>query len=76
MPMRRATVAVRVLLGIAAISGCSRSSPRAVVAIERTHSYHRPTCPPVNMARTVMVTLEDAKAKKLTPCPLCHPDSI
>lgn len=56
--------------------GCGTTHGREVVAIPKTKTYHRAVCPPVHMARTLVVTVEEAHSMKLRPCLLCQPDSI
>ncbi len=60
--------------GLAAVSGCSHSGEREVLAIERTKTYHRSTCPPVHMAKTVLMTVSQADTLHLVPCPVCAPN--
>jgi hypothetical protein len=58
------------------LSGCSGTVHKEVFAIERTATYHRSKCPPVHMARTLLMTLDEAKALHLKPCPVCKPDLL
>jgi hypothetical protein len=60
----------------AGFCGCSGPHGRDVIVIQKTRTYHRAVCPPVNMARTTVVTVEEAQAMELRSCPLCQPDSI
>ncbi len=55
-------------------SGCSGAGHKEVFAIERTGTYHRSECPPVHMARTLLMSLQEARALHLKPCPVCKPD--
>jgi hypothetical protein len=57
-----------------AISGCGGAHERKVLVIEKTKTYHREGCPPVQMAKTEEVTLSEAKAMKFKACPICTPD--
>lgn len=62
------------------IAGCSggsgnAGSGREVVTIEKTKSYHTGACLRVCMARTRTMTIGEAKALGLKPCPGCKPDS-
>jgi len=66
---------VACLFTIVVINGCSGTSRHEVFGIERTGTYHRGGCPPVHMAKTVMMTREEARARHLKPCPVCKPDS-
>ncbi len=59
--------------GAVALSGCSGSG-QEVLAIERTRTYHRESCPVVRMAKTVTMTLAQASALNFTPCPACKPN--
>jgi hypothetical protein len=56
-------------------SGCGSTSQDKVLVVERTRSYHRATCPRVNMAYTLAMTREEAQALDCKPCPDCRPDS-
>jgi hypothetical protein len=58
------------------LSGCSGTGDKGVLAIERTGTYHRSECPPVHMARTLLMTLDEAKALHLKRCPVCKPDLL
>lgn len=60
------------ILFIAFIS-CGSKPAKIVVVIEKTKSYHTRDCSRVFMAKTKEMTREEAKAKKLTPCPYCKP---
>jgi len=55
---------------------CSGGNEKEVVAIEKTGTYHRPGCPLVNMAKTTLMTVAEARADHLKPCPECKPDTI
>ena len=68
------------MFGIAAalslLVGCSANlKPHEVLVIKKTNTYHREGCPPTNMAKTTIMTVEEAKAEKYKPCPVCKPDS-
>lgn len=66
-----------ILLGsITLLSGCTGRKEKEVIAIEKTKTYHREGCPPVNMAKTKFVTIAEAKAEHLKPCPTCKPDTL
>ena len=56
------------LIGFA---GCGSAQGHEVMVIEKTKSYHRPECPPVHMARIQEMTVNEAKARHFTPCPIC-----
>jgi hypothetical protein len=58
------------------LSGCSGTGYKEVLAIERTGTYHRSECPPVHMARTLLMSPDEAKALHLKPCPVCKPDLL
>jgi methylphosphotriester-DNA--protein-cysteine methyltransferase len=62
------------LLTLTGAAGCSTQTARYVVVIEKTQTYHRPDCRLVQMAKTTRMTLREAKAEHLKPCPLCKPD--
>ncbi|HUI65026.1 MAG TPA: hypothetical protein VL126_09305 [Bacteroidota bacterium] len=62
------------LLGLASLLGCSNVNSKEVFAIEKTGVYHRAECPPVHMAKAVPMSLEQARAEHLKPCPVCKPD--
>ena len=62
------------LLTVTGAAGCSAQTGRYVVVIEKTQTYHRPDCRLVQMAKTTRMTLREAKAEHLKPCPLCKPD--
>ncbi len=53
---------------------CARKPGEEVVVIEKTHSYHRPDCGQVIMARGIVLSREDAQVKNFRPCPYCQPD--
>lgn len=55
---------------------CGGVEGTEVIAIEKTKTYHRDGCPPVHMAKTLTMSLKEAKEEKLTPCPLCQPDRL
>ena len=59
--------------GTVMMCGCQSSGPAEVLAIEKTRMYHRKTCPPVHMARTVSMTISQARALHYSPCPICKP---
>jgi len=56
--------------------GCSGEHAKMVVAIEKTGTYHRPECPLVKMAKTQLMTVAEARAEHLKPCPACKPDTL
>ncbi len=58
------------------LPGCSGEKKETVVVtvIEKTKTYHRKECAPVHMARTIDMSLSEAKTKKLKACPVCKPD--
>ena len=72
MPIVLSTLLSLLLL----FSACSRGNGKEVVAIEKTGTYHRAFCPPVNMAKTKLMTVAEAKAEHLKPCPVCKPDTL
>ena len=74
--MKQSLVLVFAFSLVTALSGCSAGSHGEVLAIEKTGTYHRPGCPLVNMAKTTPMSVAEAKAEKLKPCPGCKPDSI
>lgn len=66
---------VCVLLGVL-FSACTSKSSKEVYAIEKTGTYHREVCPPVNMANAKEMTVAEAKAEHLQPCRVCKPDTL
>jgi len=54
--------------------GCGRRFDDQVVVVEKTRTYHRPTCSQVVMARVIVETRDEAKRKGYLPCPYCQPD--
>jgi methylphosphotriester-DNA--protein-cysteine methyltransferase len=58
------------------LSACTGGNNNKVVAIEKTGTYHREICSPVNMAKTKLMTVAEAKADHLRPCTVCKPDSL
>lgn len=72
--MRCRILAVALSLVTATLSGCSGGGDREVLAIEETKTYHRDTCPPVHMAKTIPMTVRQADALQYTPCPVCKPN--
>lgn len=61
---------------MAAWTGCSTNiGNNKVVAIEKTETYHLEGCPPTHMAKTTIMTVDEARAKNLKPCPACKADS-
>ena len=67
-------LAVSVLVIAAAGGGCAKNGgAHEVLAIPKTHSYHRETCSRVRMARTVPMTVDEARGAGYAPCPLCRP---
>ncbi len=69
-----AAVSFLVMSTAAVLSGCSGSSEPEVLAIKRTRTYHRETCPVVRMAKTTPMTVAQANALHFTPCPACKPN--
>lgn len=72
--MRGRILAAALYLLTPALSGCSGGGDREVLAIEETKTYHRNTCPPVHMARTIPMTVSQADSLHYTPCPVCKPN--
>jgi len=70
-----AVFAATALLLAAAAGGCTPGGAHDILAIPMTHSYHRPTCRRVMMARTERMTVGEARAAGYQPCPVCKPDS-
>jgi hypothetical protein len=56
--------------------GCAGYPPKEVVIIEKTHSYHRPECTKVMMAKTQYVLLTADISKTYKQCPYCKPDTL
>ena len=56
-------------------AGCSGSPEREVVVIRKTGTYHRADCPPVHMAKTMVMAVSEARAAHFKPCTVCKPDS-
>jgi methylphosphotriester-DNA--protein-cysteine methyltransferase len=54
--------------------GCGSRFDDKVAVIEKTRSYHRPTCSQVMMARATFETRDEAKRKGYVPCPDCQRD--
>jgi methylphosphotriester-DNA--protein-cysteine methyltransferase len=59
---------------LAMLPSCNGGSARTVVVVEKTKSYHRRTCPKLNMAQASAMGMEGAMARHLKPCPYCKPD--
>ena len=57
------------------LPACSGGKKDNVVVIEKTRTYHREACPPVHMAKTQEMTLNQAKGQNLRPCTVCKPDA-
>jgi hypothetical protein len=75
------SVAIITIFLIAASSsiftGCSRTLDKnEVIVIKKTDTYHKVTCPPVNMAKTTIMTVAEAKADHYKPCPAFASDSV
>ena len=68
------------LLVVSAFSlllGCSKTlGKNDVLVIKKTNTYHRENCPPVNMAKTTVMTVAEAKADNYKPCPAFKSDSV
>jgi hypothetical protein len=64
---------MRFALLLLLLTGCAGPGTREVVAIPKTHSYHTSRCPKVVMARTVAMTIEEARSLHLSACPGCRP---
>ena len=62
------------LLSAAMIGGCAAHAESDVYAIKKTASFHREDCFPVHMAKTIKMTVAEAKREQLRPCPLCKPE--
>jgi hypothetical protein len=58
------------------LQGCAGIHPRQVVAIARTNTYHREFCAPVHMAKTKVMSPEDARLLGMRACTVCKPDQI
>ena len=56
------------------LTGCSNRTSDYVYVIERTNTYHKKSCAPVNMAKTVMMTETKARQLHYHPCPACEHD--
>ncbi len=74
--MKKSFVLVVVLFVLSALSGCSTAHDREVIAVGKTGSYHRPGCFLIQMAKGTPMTVAEARAEKLKPCPGCKPDTI
>jgi methylphosphotriester-DNA--protein-cysteine methyltransferase len=75
--MNRRTIILLLLLVLPiGLYGCSGAKSNIVVVIEKTGTYHRPDCALVKMAKTVTMTIAQARADQLKPCPACKPDTI
>jgi uncharacterized lipoprotein YmbA len=61
------------VLALTLLAGCAAPRTRAVVAVLKTRSYHTAECPKVAMARTVRLSLEEARELRLNACPGCRP---
>ncbi len=73
---RFSSIVLALSLTIGTLTGCSPVGKNEVIAIPKTRSYHRPTCPLVNMARTKVMTVAEAKVDHFKPCPGCKPDTL
>jgi methylphosphotriester-DNA--protein-cysteine methyltransferase len=62
------------LVLVVMLVGCGSRFDDKVVVIEKTQTYHRPTCSQVVMARTEIETRAEARRKGYRPCPYCQPD--
>ena len=58
------------------VASCAQGRAKEVIAIRKTATYHRVGCPPVNMAKTEVMTVVEARHEHLRPCVVCKPDSI
>lgn len=67
-------VILHTLVLVVMFVGCGPRFDDKVVVIEKTRSYHRPTCSQVIMARASFGTRDEAKRKGYVPCPYCQPD--
>jgi methylphosphotriester-DNA--protein-cysteine methyltransferase len=75
--MRRSTFTIFLVLLLPVVfTSCSGANSKEFVAVEKTGTYHRPDCPLLKMAKTEMVTVAEAKAEHLKPCPACKPDTL
>jgi hypothetical protein len=72
---RRTIIFLLLLVPPIGLYGCSGAKSNIVV-IEKTGTYHRPDCALVKMAKTVTMTVAQARADHLVPCPVCKPDTI
>jgi methylphosphotriester-DNA--protein-cysteine methyltransferase len=68
-------LALSILVLLFLFSSCGPKFDDNVVVIEKTRTYHRPTCTQVAMAHTKAETRAQARAEGLLPCPSCKPDS-
>jgi hypothetical protein len=57
-----------------AIVGCGGAHEREVLVIEKTKTYHREGCPPVQMAKAEEMTLSEARRRDFKACLICTPD--
>ena len=67
----------RIGSGFAAVlflQGCAGIHTQQVVAIAKTHTYHREFCAPVHMAKTIVIYLDDARKLGMRACTACKPD--
>ena len=64
------------IFALVSLAGCGPKVKQGeVVAIEKTHTYHRENCPPTNMAKTKIMTVAEARSANYKPCPACKADS-
>ena len=57
-----------------ATAGCAARQRGEVVVIEKTRTYHTDACPKVNMAKTKIMTVAEARELHCLPCKACNPD--
>lgn len=65
-----------VLILLMALTGCTGANSKEVVVAEKSEFYHRPDCALVKMAKTISMTVAQARAEHLKPCPACKPDTL
>lgn len=62
------------LLIVLLFASCGNTRDDQVVVVEKTKSYHRANCGKLHMAHSTTISVADAIAQHLRPCPYCKPD--
>lgn len=55
---------------------CSGGRDNNVLVVEKMKSYHRASCAKLNMAETIRMSPDSARAKRIQPCPYCRPEKL